>query len=150
MLRETIMKMFTIGFTEKPAREFFATLRKSGTKRVIDVRLNNSSQLAGFAKKDDLAYFLREICNIDYVHIPLCAPTQEILEMYRKGTMDWGTYEIKFRGLMRERHIESDFPKQFFADACLLCSEHKPEFCHRRLVAEHLREHWGNLEIVHL
>src|SRR5688500_4920514 len=101
------MKVFTIGFTKKTARKFFEILRTSGAKRVVDVRLNNVSQLAGFAKKDDLAYFLKEICGMDYVHLPDLAPTQEMLDQYKKERGDWATYEARFLDLMKQRRIEN-------------------------------------------
>lgn len=144
------MKIFTIGFTKKTAKRFFETLRASGTRRVVDVRLNNVSQLAGFAKKDDLAYFLHEICGLDYVHIPTLAPTQEMLDQYRKAHGDWSTYEQRFLELMKQRRIEGTVPKEAIAEGCLLCSEDKPHHCHRRLVAEYLKQHWGDVAISHL
>lgn len=144
------MKVFTIGFTKKSARRFFELLRASGSRRVVDVRLNNVSQLAGFAKKEDLAYFLREICGMDYVHLPELAPTQAMLDSYKKERRDWATYETSFLELMKQRQIEKTVPKEIIADSCLLCSEDKPHHCHRRLVAEYLRQHWGDVDIVHL
>ena len=144
------MKLSTIGFTKKSAHRFFDLLRQSGTKRIVDVRLNNASQLAGFAKKDDLAYFLGELCEMEYVHLPALAPTKEMLDDYKKRKGDWKTYEDRFITLMRERRIEETIPKEIVADGCLLCSEDKPHHCHRRLVAEYLKQHWGNVEIAHL
>lgn len=144
------MKIFTIGFTKKSARRFFDALRQSGTKRVVDVRLNNVSQLAGFAKRDDLAFFLKEICGMDYVHLPDLAPTQEMLDEYKKLKGDWQTYEGRFLDLMAKRKIEERIPKEVVAEGCLLCSEDKPHHCHRRLVAEYLKRHWGDVEISHL
>lgn len=144
------MKLFTIGFTKKSARRFFELLRSSGARRVVDVRLNNVSQLAGFAKKDDLAYFAKEICGMDYVHLPVLAPTQEMLNRYKKGGGNWQDYERQFLDLMRQRRIEETLPKEQVADGCLLCSEDKPHHCHRRLVAEYLKEQWGDVDIVHL
>jgi uncharacterized protein (DUF488 family) len=144
------MRTFTIGFTKKSARQFFDLLRESGAKRVVDVRLNNVSQLAGFAKKEDLAYFLKEICGMDYVHVPDLAPTQAMLDEYKKETHDWRAYEVRFLNLMKERKIEQTVPRDVVADGCLLCSEDKPHHCHRRLVAEYLRDHWGDVEIRHL
>ena len=144
------MRVFTIGFTRKPARRFFDLLRESGTRRVVDVRLNNVSQLSGFAKRDDLAYFLAEICGIEYLHLPELAPTKEILDDYRKGGGDWETYEARFLDLMRQRRIERTVSEEVVADGCLLCSEDKPHHCHRRLVAEYLNEQWGGVEIAHL
>ena len=144
------MKLFTIGFTKKTARRFFELLTSSGAERVVDVRLNNVSQLAGFAKKDDLAYFLKEICGIDYVHLPQLSPTQEMLDDYKKQKGDWGTYEQRFITLMKERRIEATVPKEVLAQGCLLCSEDKPHHCHRRLVAEYLKQHWGDVDVAHL
>ena len=144
------MKVFTIGFTKKSAQQFFDTLRRAGAKRVVDVRLNNVSQLAGFAKRDDLKFFLKEVCGMDYVHIPELAPTQEMLDEYKKLKGDWQTYEKRFLDLMEKRRIENRIPKELVAEGCLLCSEDKPHHCHRRLVAEYLRQHWGSLDIQHL
>lgn len=144
------MHISTIGFTKKSARRFFDLLRRSSAKRVVDVRLNNGSQLGGFAKKGDLAYFLLELCGMDYVHVPELAPTKELLDDYRKRRCDWAAYEGRFIALMRERRIEETVPKEIVADGCLLCSEDKPHHCHRRLVAEYLKHHWGDVEIVHL
>lgn len=144
------MKVATIGFTKTTAEHFFARIQKSGAKRVLDVRLNNVSQLAGFAKKDDLRYFLRAICSVDYVHRPELAPTQELLDAYKKDGGDWATYERCFLALMQSRRIENIIPREQIDGACLLCSEDKPHHCHRRLVAEYLREKWGSLDIEHL
>jgi len=144
------MKLFTIGFTKKTAEKFFGLLRGSGARRVVDVRLNNVSQLAGFAKKDDLAFFLKELAGMEYVHLPELAPTQEMLDAYKKGKDDWQLYEQRFLGLMRERKIEEKLPRSLFEGACLLCSEDKPHQCHRRLVAEYLQQHWGDVEVKHL
>ena len=144
------MKLFTIGFTKKPASRFFQLLRESGARRVVDVRLNNVSQLAGFAKRDDLRFFLREVGGIDYVHAPELAPTAELLADYRKKRCDWATYEARFLELMRERRIEETLDRDTVADGCLLCSEHEPHQCHRRLVADYLQEHWGGIEVTHL
>src|SRR5882762_6701513 len=106
------MKVFTIGFTKKTAKQFFDTLRLAGAKRVVDVRLNNVSQLAGFAKRDDLAFFLKEICGIDYVHVPDLAPTQEMLDEYKKLKGDWKTYEARFLDLMSKRRIQEAISKE--------------------------------------
>ena len=144
------MRLHTIGFTRKSAEQFFGILRKSGAKRIVDVRLNNVSQLAGFAKKTDLAWFLREICRIEYAHLPDLAPTKEILNNYKKRRIDWRTYEAQFLDLIRKRRIQETVPRQIMADSCLLCSEDEPHFCHRRLVAEYLKQHWGDVEIIHL
>ncbi len=144
------MKVSTIGFTKKPAQRFFELLRESGVKRVVDVRLNNVSQLAGFAKQADLAWFLAELCDMDYVHLPNLAPTPELLGGYRKGRVDWAAYTTEFMALMRERRIEETTSKEVIEDGCLLCSEDQPHFCHRRLVAEYLDACWGGVNISHL
>lgn len=144
------MNLFTIGFTKKSAEYFFTKLNRSGAKRVVDVRLNNVSQLAGFAKRKDLQFFLQEICHMDYVHMPELAPTQDILDEYKKNKGDWSVYERKFLDLMGKREIEKKIDPAMISDGCLLCSEDKPHHCHRRLVAEYLKEHWGDINIQHL
>lgn len=146
------MKLFTIGFTQKSAETFFTQLKKSGVRTLIDTRLNNRSQLSGFAKQKDLQYFLRELGEIDYLHLPQLAPTQDILDAFKKKRGAWVAYERSFRALMLARKIEEEFQPELFDNACLLCSEHKPHHCHRRLVAEYLREKWNgiNIEIEHL
>lgn len=144
------MTVCTIGFTKKSAHRFFELIRESGTRRVVDVRLNNISQLAGFAKRDDLAYFLRAICDVDYVHLPDLAPTQDMLDEYKKSRGSWAAYETRFLDLMRERRVEESVRREQIEGGCLLCSEHEPHRCHRRLVAEYLQQHWGPLNITHL
>ena len=144
------MRVFTIGFTKKPARRFFELLRTSGARRVVDVRLNNMSQLAGFAKRDDLSYFLAEICGMDYVHAPELAPTKQMLDDYKKRRGDWNTYETRFLDLMSERRVEQAVAKEVVSNGCLLCSEDTPNHCHRRLVVEYLDRHWGRLHVTHL
>jgi uncharacterized protein (DUF488 family) len=144
------LKLFTIGFTKKSAETFFGLLREAGVRKVIDVRLNNSSQLAGFAKRNDLRFFLKAICGIDYKHMPEMAPTEDILDDYKKKGKEWGGYEDRFTNLISERRIEKLLSKKEAHMACLLCSEETPDHCHRRLVAEYLKKKWGELEIVHL
>ena len=146
----TISKLYTIGFKEKSAEEFFTKLQRAGIKKVLDIRLSNTSQLAGFSKRNHLPYFLRELCNIDYKHMPLLAPTEEILANYKKGEIDWSAYERQFKGLIERRKIENLTTCDELNDACLLCSEPTPERCHRRLVAEYLKKKLGAIEIVHL
>lgn len=143
------MKVYTIGFTKRSAEDFFTTLAQSGAKRLVDVRLNNSSQLAGFSKRDDLRYFLKAICGMEYLHLPELAPTHELLDHYR-STKDWNAYEQKFLALMAERRVETIVAREVIDGACLLCSEPTAEKCHRRLVSEYLKASWGGLEIVHL
>jgi uncharacterized protein (DUF488 family) len=145
------MEIYSIGFTKKTAQQFFGILRTNGIKRLLDVRLNNVSQLAGFAKREDLAFFLREICGADYLHVPSLAPTQEMLDAYKKNKGDWAEYELRFRALMVERHIAENLNRSLFSiPTVLLCSEPTPEHCHRRLVLEYLNENWGSLQALHL
>ena len=144
------VKLFSIGFTKKSAEYFFETLRKAGIKRVVDVRLNNVSQLAGFSKKNDLKYFLKEIADIDYVHLPELAPTKNILDAFKKHKGDWGDYERDFLELMQQRQIEEMVSKDLLNKGCLLCSEDKPHHCHRRLVADYLKEKWQQVDVEHL
>ena len=146
------MEIFTIGFTRTTAEDFFGRLKSNRIERLLDVRLNNRSQLAGFAKRDDLAYFLRELVGAGYEHAPLLSPTPDILEEFKKRKeMPWEEYEDRFLALMREREIEDELrPEDFSRRTVLLCSESTPEHCHRRLVAEHLRDHWKDVEIIHL
>ena len=144
------MRVLTIGFTKKRAERFFDLLRSEGVKRVVDVRLNNVSQLAGFAKRDDLAWFLREIGGMDYEHAPVLAPTKALLAAYRKKEIDWPVYEERFLDLMRERRIEEILDPKLLEDSCLLCSEDQPHHCHRRLVAKYLCDRWGDIDVRHL
>lgn len=142
--------LFTIGFTKKTAEVFFSRLQRAGVKRLVDVRLNNNSQLAGFSKRDDLAYFLRSIVGIEYVHLLDLAPTKEMLDRYKKIDRDWPAYEREFRSLIAGRRIDETIAPAMLDGACLMCSEHEPHFCHRRLVAEHLRDRWSDVKIEHL
>lgn len=143
-------KVFTIGFTKKSAKQFFTKLRDSGVKQLLDVRLNNSSQLAGFAKRDDLVFFLRELGGIEYLHVPDLAPTKELLDAYKKHGGDWRVYEDAFLELMAKRAIETNLTSEMFDGRCLLCSEHLPKLCHRRLVVEYLDRHWGDMSVTHI
>jgi len=145
------MEVCSIGFTQKTAEQFFTILKRAGIRRLLDVRLNNLSQLAGFTKRDDLRFFLREVCAADYRHEPLLAPTQEILDEYKKSKGPWQDYETKFLALMAERKIEHNIDRALFSvPTALLCSEPTAEHCHRRLVLEYLRDKWGGLTITHL
>jgi len=144
------VEIYTVGFTQKKAQDFFDALRQAGIKRVVDVRLNNTSQLAAFAKKDDLAFFLKEICDAEYIHLRVLAPTKEIIDNFRE-TKDWQEYERQFLAVMVERAVEDVVDRDLFAvPTVLLCSEADPDKCHRRLVAEYLRDRWGDIEITHL
>jgi uncharacterized protein (DUF488 family) len=144
------LQLFTIGFAGTSAAHFFGLLRSARVKRLIDVRLNNTSQLAGFTKMDDLRFFLREICNVEYRHEPLLAPTQDMLDAYKKLKGSWQIYEREFNDLMATRSIEKYLSPESVDLACLLCSEKKAEHCHRRLVAEYLQHHWSDVAITHL
>ncbi len=145
------MKIYSIGFTKRTAEQFFGALSTAGVRRLLDVRLNNTSQLAAFAKRDDLRFFLRELCGAAYEHEPLLAPTQEMLDAYKKRKGVWSEYEREFTALMRERRIEERVSREAFAvPTALLCSEFNAEHCHRRLVMEYLAEAWGDVEMVHL
>lgn len=145
------MEIYTIGFTQTTAERFFDRLADAGVKRLLDVRLSNSSQLAGFAKAKDLPFFLNRLIGAEYRHEPMLAPTQELLDAYKKHKGDWATYEHGFLELMRKRHIESRLSRgDFEKPTALLCSEPTPEHCHRRLVCEYLAAHWSDLQPVHL
>jgi len=145
------VEIYTVGFTKKTATEFFETLKQAEIKQLLDIRLNNLSQLAGFTKRDDLAYFLKEICGITYRHELALTPTQEMLDIYKKNKGSWMVYERDFLALLEERQVETRLDPQLFETrTVLLCSEATPEHCHRRLVAEYLRDHWGDIEIKHL
>ena len=144
------IKLYTIGFTKKNAETFFGKLMKAGVEKLIDIRLNNVSQLAGFTKKDDLIYFLKKICDCDYVHIPQLAPTKEILDAYKKKEITWSEYEKRFKDLLISRKANTLLSSSEIHMACLLCSEPTPDKCHRRLVAEFLKNHFEGIEITHL
>ena len=145
------MNIYTIGFTKSSAEHFFDRRIRAGVRRVIDVRLNNTSQLSAFARSRDLEYFLQALASIEYVHEPLLAPTRDILDAFKKFRGNWDEYEGKFLDLMETRKIDDKLDPGFFEDACLLCSEDKPHHCHRRLVAEFLVDRWQiPVSIVHL
>ena len=145
------MEIYTIGFTQTTAERFFERLKQAQVERLLDVRLNNSSQLAGFAKAQDLPYFLERLVGATYEHDPLLAPTQDILDDYKKHKGDWLTYERQFMSLMDERDIARRIdPSSFERRTALLCSEATPENCHRRLVVEYLAANWPDVRAVHL
>jgi uncharacterized protein (DUF488 family) len=146
------MEIYTIGFTKRSARDFFETIKSRGIRRLLDVRLNNSSQLAGFSKKDDLQYFLRAICDAAYLHDPLLAPTSDLLDGYKKTkSSTWDEYARAFLELMEARKVEEHLqPVDFQVRTVLLCSEFEPQHCHRRLVLEYLNSKWGNVEVRNL
>ena len=142
--------VFTIGFTKKNAEQFFTSLKSAGVKRLIDTRLNNVSQLAGFAKRDDLRFFLKALYGIEYTHLLHLAPTQELLGGYKKNGESWDWYEREFNALISNRKIELSTPLELLDNACLLCSEHLPKNCHRRLVVEYLQRHFAAITVRHL
>jgi uncharacterized protein (DUF488 family) len=145
------MDIYTIGFTKKSAAQFFDTLKRASIEQLVDVRLNNVSQLAGFSKRDDLAYFLKAICGAEYKHETLLAPTQAMLDKYKKAKGGWDGYEREFLALMASREVEKKIPQKLFQPrTILLCSEETAEHCHRRLVVEYLNSKWGNIEAKHL
>jgi uncharacterized protein (DUF488 family) len=144
--------IYTIGFTQTTACDFFRRLREADIERLLDVRLNNRSQLAGFAKRDDLEFFLSELIGASYEHEPILAPSPEMLDAYKKRKdISWSEYENRFMDLMRERHIEAALaPASFERRTVLLCSEASPDRCHRRLVVDYLAGHWPEVRAVHL
>lgn len=144
------MRIYTIGFTKKSAQEFFDTLRKNSIKQIIDIRLNNVSQLTGFTKRENLEYFLRELCDIDYHHLGFLAPTKEIRDEYAR-TKDWDTYAGEYMQLLDSRCVLDKLDKGAFErEACFLCSEASPDYCHRRLLTQYLADKWGDTEVRHL
>ena len=146
------MKLYTIGFTQKRAETFFELLSLNGIKRLVDIRLNPGGQLSGFAKQEDLPFFLsRLVGGCKYIHMPELTPTKEILNDYRSDG-DWHRYAVSFETLMDERQIPTTLKREEFEAlaSCLLCSEPTPEHCHRRLVAERLAAYWPDVEIVHI
>jgi uncharacterized protein (DUF488 family) len=142
--------IFTIGYAGRNAREFFALLKQVGIRKVIDVRLYNTSQLAGFTKKQDIEYFLQTLVGAEYIHLPIMAPTGRLLADYKKGLISWQQYEVQFKALITQRQIQKHITPQDADMNCFLCSEAKADNCHRRLVAEYLAEHWQNVSIHHL
>jgi len=144
------MKIYTIGFTQKSAEDFFCRIRTNHIKYLIDIRIHPDGQLSGFAKQDDLPFFLNELADgCKYLYLPELAPTKEILKAYRESN-DWDTYVEQFESLMEERDIPAMLQPDDFNEACLLCSENKPDQCHRRLVAERFAKSWANVEIIHI
>lgn len=145
------MEIRTIGFTKWSAERFFGVLREHSVRRLIDTRLNNTSQLAGFAKQRDLAYFLEEIVGAEYLHEPLLVPEAEDLRAYRAGAIEWSQYEARYLNILADRDVTDRIERDLFAEpTVLLCSEHDPDHCHRRLAAEYLAAAWGGVEVVHL
>ena len=149
--RLIMINVYTIGFTKKNAETFFGLIKKNRVSTLIDIRLNNSSQLAGFAKKDDLIFFLKELCSAKYIHIPELAPTQDILKAYKNHEISWNTYEECYQKLLEQRNAEKILTTEVLNNSCFLCSEHESHFCHRRLAVEFLNRNNNNsLKIKHL
>ena len=146
------MNLYTIGFTRKTAEEFFTLLRQNHVDVLVDIRLKPDSQLSGFAKARDLPYFLKHLANCDYRHMLSMAPTDDILSQYREGKGTWQEYEVAFNRLLEERNLIAELDRSWWGmhSPCLLCSEHEPDHCHRRLVAEYLAKHWSEVQIHHL
>ena len=149
-MTSTACQIYTIGFTEKSAERFFQLLTSNGVQRLIDTRVNNASQLAGFAKGRDLAYFTKAIGNISYEHRLDMAPTRELLADYRSNQLSWAEYAEKYAGLLKERDLKSKITLEQLDQACLLCSEHLPDQCHRSLLAEYIRQIYPRVEVRHL
>lgn len=147
-----MITLYTIGFTKKDAKKFFTLLKNAGVKKLVDIRINNTSQLAGFAKGTDLEFFMKEICNASYVHITDMAPTKELLKDYQDKKIDWNGYTLIFNKMLKDRHIAERYNIEDFDKCCFLCTEDTPEQCHRRLVVEYLKNHNHDKEvqIIHL
>jgi len=149
-MNKRLIQLFTIGSGGKSAQQFFTLLSEAGIRRVIDVRLFNTSHLAGYTKCRDLAYFLDAILQAEYQHQPILAPTKDILNGYKKGLIDWTTYEYQYKALLEQRQPHRKFNIETLDYACLLCAESKAECCHRRLAGEYLQIHFPELMLVHI
>ena len=144
------MNIFTIGFTGKTAEEFFSLVGSANIKKLIDIRINRSSQMSGFAKEKDLGFFLEKLNGIEYVINEELAPTKSLLSEYRDRQIDWSTYSLRYLELLSRRSILSKFNQSYFDNSVLLCSEKAPIACHRVLLADFLKSNFNNVEIVHL
>lgn len=147
------MNIYTIGFAQKSAKKFFELLQSNNIDCLLDIRLNNISQLAGFTKGKDLEYFLNKILSVKYFHNTDFAPTKEILDNYKKKNITWSEYEKLYIQLIEKRHVENLFAKIInnnYSNICLLCSEPEPQQCHRRLLVTYLKQHFENIQIRHL
>lgn len=145
------VRLFTIGFTQKNASTFFELLGARKVKLIIDTRLNNSSQLAGFSKKDDLAYFARRLCGAEYWHFEDSAPTENMLKAYKSGAMSWSDYAVEYKSLIERRHVERQLKQEKLDYSCLLCSESKPHHCHRSILADYITNRFDiPITVVHL
>lgn len=147
-----MITLYTIGFTKKNAQKFFELLKNAGVRKLVDIRINNASQLAGFAKGTDLKFFMKAICSAEYEHITDLAPTKELLKNYQDKVIDWNGYTVVFKKILQDRHIAERFNVENFDNCCFLCTEDTPEQCHRRLVAEFFKAKNPDkdIRIVHL
>lgn len=142
--------LYTIGFAGKSAEEFFAKLKTAGVKKVVDVRLYPTTLSSGFARKKDLAFFLKNLCGISYQHNPNLAPTEALLKGYKNGSISWAEYQQTYTGLLQARHIGQNLNGEVLEGVCLLCAEALPDYCHRRLLAEYLAQKDEKIAILHL
>lgn len=146
-----MITLYTIGFTKKSAEQFFNLLRDNHVRQLVDIRISNGSQLAGFAKGKDLEFFLKEICHIPYKHITNFAPTKELLDLWRQKKVTWKEYEDIYTTILKERDILRKYGVKPFDGSCFLCSEETPEQCHRRLLTEYMKKYsTEDVRIVHL
>lgn len=143
------MILYTIGFSQKSAEDFFKTLKSNNVIRLIDIRLNNKSQLAGFTNVKHLSYFLK-IHDIEYLYRPDFAPSKELLNGYKNKSISWQEYEIEYSKILIQRNIIEKIDWNIFKDSVLLCSEQTAEQCHRRLLAEYLAQKKSDIKIKHL
>jgi len=145
------LNIYTIGFTKKTAKQFFALLKKNGIKKVVDIRLNNKSQLAGFAKGVDLQYFLK-LHGIEYEHNIMLAPTKELRKRYndKKVKMSFEEYTDEFTKIMQQRSCIIKLQNKDLDKVCYLCSEDTPDKCHRKLVVEEIKGSNKDIQIIHL
>lgn len=143
-------RIITIGFVGKSAEQFFTILKDAGVQTVLDVRLYNSSQLAGYTKSSDLPFLLRAIVGAGYLHLPAFTPTKQLLNGYKKGEFTWSEYEREYAAILDRRQPHRDLNPEDIDGGCLLCAEPTADQCHRRLAAEHLQRIWPSLAITHL
>jgi len=144
------IQLFTIGFTGKSAEDFFGKIKQANVKKIIDTRLWATSQLAAFARKKDLPFFLKQLCDVAYEYSEICAPTQDILKAYKEEKITWAEYECEYKALINTRDLEEHFRPQDMEGACLLCACKDESKCHRRLLAEFFQEKWPNVQVTHL
>lgn len=146
------INLYTIGFTKKTAEKFFNLLIDNNVEKVLDIRLNNTSQLSAFAKYPDIEYFLKEIAGIGYIHDKNFAPDKNTLISYKKGEITWEDYIEEFEASMQERDIEEYIAEKYsnINNYCLLCSEATPVNCHRSLLAQIFKRNIGKIEIKEL